>query len=164
MATKITPAHSNAIGASTRNIPTPVATPLPPRNPNHTGKMCPTSAAIAAAAITQSSPVNAFAISTAAAPFAASSSNVNTPAIFPALRETFVAPVPPEPVSLISAPILPRTIKYPNGIDPSRYAITTTLIRIIRVNPRPINLQQPASQEIEGSLRGAPANQIAIAG
>ena len=46
--------------------------------------------------------------------------HVNTPAAFPARRETFVAPVPPEPASLTSSPCVARTIKYPNGIDPSR--------------------------------------------
>ncbi len=47
-------AQNNAIGASIRNTPTPVATPFPPRNLNHTGKICPAIAAIAAAAVSQS--------------------------------------------------------------------------------------------------------------
>src|ERR1700754_941483 len=38
-ATKTMPAHNRANGASTKNTPTAVATPFPPRNPSHTGKM-----------------------------------------------------------------------------------------------------------------------------
>lgn len=127
MLTKMTPAHSNAIGASTRKAPTPVATPLPPRNPSHTGKTWPTITAIAAAVNIHSSPLTLAAINTAAAPFNASSTSVKIPAALPARRETFVAPVPPDPVCLISAPTCLRTIKYPNGIEPSRYAIITMM-------------------------------------
>ena len=63
---------------------------------------------------------------TAAPPFNASSASVNTPAARPARRVTLVAPVPPEPVSRTSPPPLKRTIKYPKGIEPRRYASTTT--------------------------------------
>src|SRR6185369_687128 len=132
IARKTTPAHNTATGASTRKAPAPVATPLPPRNPNHTGKTWPTITATAAVATIQSFRVNISAMTTAAPPFNASSTRVTTPATFPARRETFVAPVPPDPVCLISAPILPRTIRYPNGIDPIRYATITTTIRVIR--------------------------------
>jgi hypothetical protein len=43
----------------------------------------------------------------------------------PARRETLVAPVPPEPVCLISSPARARTIRKPNGIEPSKYARMT---------------------------------------
>src|ERR1043166_811143 len=134
------PARANAIGANTRNTPTPVATPFPPRNLSHTGKIWPTITAMAAAVTHQYvfsvrppnpalaatvEPKIILAIRTAAAPFIASSTSVRTPADFPARRETFVAPVPPDPVSLTSAPLVARTIKYPNGIEPSRYATIT---------------------------------------
>src|SRR6266545_4778970 len=103
-----------AHGAIARKTPRPVATPLPPLNFNHTGKQCPTTARAAAAATTQevpASPVNHRATNTAAAPFNASSARVTTPATFPALRETLVAPVPPLPVLRMSAPLDNFTIK-----------------------------------------------------
>jgi len=52
-ARKITPAHKTASGTSARKTPTPVATPLPPRNPSQIGKMWPKSTAIVAAANSQ---------------------------------------------------------------------------------------------------------------
>src|ERR1043165_9331929 len=67
-----TPAHNTAIGTSIRKTPTPVATPLPPRKPSHTGKMCPTITAIAAPVTIQSAlddgPTKTLAHSTATAP------------------------------------------------------------------------------------------------
>src|SRR5215471_1403041 len=98
-----------AHGATARKTPNPVATPLPALNFNHTGKQCPTTANTAAAAMIQEVPassVNHRATNTADAPFIASSASVTTPATFPALRETLVAPVPPLPVSRISAPLV----------------------------------------------------------
>jgi hypothetical protein len=84
--------------------------------------MWPTITAIAAAATNQpASDIpddSAFPTSTAAVPFNASSNSVTTPAVFPARRETLVAPVPPDPLCLMSPPCFKRTIKYPNGIDP----------------------------------------------
>ena len=128
---KITAAHKTAAGANARNTPAPVATPLPPRNPSQTGKIWPNSAAIAAAdkirltAVGCRSFSRLSATTTATNPFNASNINVNTPAALPARRETFVAPVPPEPVSRTSPRPVARTIKYPNGIDPIKYAIMT---------------------------------------
>jgi hypothetical protein len=115
IATNKTPAHNKATGASMANTPTPVATPLPPRNLNHTGKICPTITAIAAAvtihAACEDGPAKTIAHSTATAPFNASSTSVEIPAPLPARRETFVAPVPPDPVSRTSAPTYFRTIR-----------------------------------------------------
>src|SRR5215510_12437196 len=96
---------SVAHGAMARKTPSPVATPLPALNFNHTGKQCPTTASAAAAATIHevpASPVSHRATNTAAAPFNTSSASVATPAALPALRETFVAPVPPLPVSRMS--------------------------------------------------------------
>src|SRR5215471_16006000 len=98
-----------AHGAIARNTPSPVATPLPALNFNHTGKQCPMTASAAAAATIHevpSSPVNHRATNTAAAPLNASSASVTMPAAFPALRETLVAPVPPLPIARMSAPLV----------------------------------------------------------
>src|SRR5262245_15458195 len=103
-----------AHGAIARKTPRPVATPLPPLNFNHMGKQCPTTARAAAAATTQEvpdSPVSQRPPNTADAPFIASSASVTTPAAFPALRETLVAPVPPLPVLRMSAPLANFTIR-----------------------------------------------------
>src|SRR5262245_31552010 len=94
-------AAKTAHGSIAKKTPNPVATPFPALNFNHTGKQCPMTASAAAAATIQvvpASPVNHRATRTAAAPFNASSASVKTPAAFPALRETLVAPVPPLPV------------------------------------------------------------------
>src|SRR5215475_1063068 len=107
-------AANAAHGVIAKKTPRPVATPLPALNFNHTGKQCPATASAAAAATIQDvpdSPFNNRATSTAAAPFKTSSASVATPAALPALRETFVAPVPPLPTSRISAPLVNFTIK-----------------------------------------------------
>lgn len=119
---KTIPEAPKASGASTRKTPTPVATPLPPRNPNQTGNIWPMTTKTAAAATQRALESEAAlektgmpridrANNTAAVPLQASSNNVKTPAPLPARRETFVAPVPPDPVSLMSAPESARTIR-----------------------------------------------------
>src|SRR5262245_32670902 len=98
---KTASAANTAHGVIIRKTPNPVATPLPALNFNQTGKQCPTTASVAAVATIHGvpvSPVNHRATDTAAAPFNASSARVTTPAAFPALRETLVAPVAPLPV------------------------------------------------------------------
>src|SRR5690348_1768288 len=114
------PTASRDIG---RKTPSAVATPLPPRNFIQHENMCPATAPSAAAIIHLAFPcIQLAAIHTAEYPFPASSSSVITPAVFPATRLTFVAPMFPLPDSRTSAPRDIFTIRYPNGIDPRKYA------------------------------------------
>jgi len=42
----------------------------------------------------------------------------------PVVRLTFIAPTLPVPCSVMSSPVIPRTMMYANGIEPMRYAST----------------------------------------
>ena len=57
--------------------------------------------------------------------FAASSTSVRTPTVFPAARATFDAPMFPDPTVRTSFPVVSRVSTSPNGTEPSRYAPTT---------------------------------------
>src|SRR5208282_3190959 len=50
-----------------------------------------------------------------------SSRRVAAPAPAPATRFTLVAPILPLPAPRTSVPVVNRTIRYPNGIEPRRY-------------------------------------------
>jgi hypothetical protein len=119
-ATKTATTASTASGHRTENPPTAVATPLPPRNPNQTGKTWPSTAAHAAAPSQSGSYVTACIRSTASVPFPTSRSIVRVASRFPDVRSTFVAPALPEPSRLTSTPRNTRTRTTAKEIDPSR--------------------------------------------
>ena len=62
---------------------------------------------------------------TGTAPLSASNNITVKNHFFPRTLFTLVAPVEPEPTVLISCPVFALTTKYPVGIDPIIYAITT---------------------------------------
>ena len=78
-----------------------------------------------AAAVQRGSlPVRIEASITEANPLLASRMNVAMNPAIPRLRITFVAPMDLLPVVRTSMPLRQRTIRYPKGIDPSRYPST----------------------------------------
>src|SRR5215813_11771650 len=76
-----------------------------------------------------------LAMNTTNTPLITSMISVNIPAPLPARRDTFVAPVPPEPVSRTSPPSVARTIRYPEGIEPIKYAIARITRKRKRTKP-----------------------------
>ena len=70
---------------------------------------------------------NIFANTTGKAPLNASKSKVIKNHFFPITLFTFVAPVEPEPIVLISCPVKAFTIIYPVGIEPIKYATTSVI-------------------------------------
>ena len=64
---------------------------------------------------------------TGSAPFIASRIITVKNHFLPITRFTFVAPVEPEPIVLMSFPVKSFTIIYPVGIDPIRYAAKITI-------------------------------------
>ena len=110
-------------------IPTYVATPLPPLNLNQIGNTCPKKADKADMKI-NSGEMN-LTYKTGITALRISRTKVEQPInLFPVLN-AFVAPILPEPISLIS---LLRNIFVnikPKGIDPARYEITPIVISSI---------------------------------
>src|SRR5262245_34226748 len=85
-ASHTTAAGSTAHGVNARNAPSPVAAPLPPRNPRNTDQQLPTMAATAAAATARGSPAATAEPSiTAPAPLATSPESVSTAGKRPAV-------------------------------------------------------------------------------
>ena len=96
--------------------PKNVATPLPPLNFNQIGYMWPKRAKIAT--YMNNSEENCNDIHAGEKPLRASKKRVNRAVnLFPALR-TLVAPMFPEPISLISILETYFENKYPKGTDP----------------------------------------------
>src|SRR5437899_6432459 len=117
---------------SAPNLPAAVATPLPPRNLNQTGKQCPSNAKNPAMTMAPASPwITRPASDTASHPLPASNAKVSTPGNGPATRTTFVAPIFPLPVLRTSAPPKSLASISPNGIDPSRYETRNSRIGVI---------------------------------
>ena len=120
---KMTVHRSTAMGEMARKAPKPVATPLPPRNFRKTGKQCPAITSTTASAIGCAEPeVSRSATRTARKPLPASSKKVDAAVRNPAARKTLVAPILPLPVERMSWPPRSRYSRYPNGMEPSRYA------------------------------------------
>ena len=120
-------------------VPTPDATDFPPLNCKKMDLLCPTITATDAA--TGAKPyfapavINNFAKITGRAPLNASRRSTIKNHFFPSTLLTFVAPVEPEPIVLISSPVLAFTIKYPVDIEPIKYAATT-----VRNNSKILNI------------------------
>ena len=101
---------------SAKRIPKYVATPFPPLNFNHTGKICPKNT------IKHDNWINSgkfWAVNiTGIYPFKTSNKRVNAASDFLPVLRTLVAPIFPEPIFLIST--LPKNldINKPNGIEP----------------------------------------------
>ena len=99
-------------GARTNIVPAPVATPLPPRKPRNTGKICPKNASTAQPtrrapgrpAASWASAGNQPAISTGMAPLSRSSAKTIRPNLRPSTRPTLVAPMLPLPFSKMFTP------------------------------------------------------------
>src|SRR5205823_3417980 len=79
-----------------------------------------TRSAVAPAAVTtaRGSPVTRRTSRTAAAPFATSRRATARASFFPCARRTFVAPAFPEPSARMSLPVVARTRRTANEIDP----------------------------------------------
>src|SRR5262245_59727146 len=107
-----------AIGASTANAPSAVATPLPPRPASHGVNTWPSTAQSAAGAAAPS-PNSQPASSTAAAPFPASSSSAATAQAVLPDRARLVAPGLPLPSSRRSRPVAARCSSQAKGTVPS---------------------------------------------
>ena len=108
-----------AAGASTRQLPSAVATPFPPEKRRKTEKIWPRGAARTAAGTEIALVPNARASATATAPLPTSAMSVTSPAVFPAARVTFVAPMFPLPTARTSIPTSQPTTT-PVGTDPIR--------------------------------------------
>ena len=95
---------------------------LPPVNFRNIDLLCPKITATEAKTGNNPIPVNAvaksFASMTGNAPFIASRNITIKNHFFPITLLTFVAPVEPEPIFLISCPVANFTIMYPVGIEP----------------------------------------------
>ena len=105
-------------------IPKKVATPFPPLNFSHIGKICPRKTSNADNWI--NSGKNCLVIITAIYPLRISRIRVEKAKyLFPALR-TLVAPIFPDPTSLISLPLKVLVKIKPKGIDPHKYEKTAT--------------------------------------
>ena len=101
------------------NAPRKVATPLPPLNPSQIGNRCPMKAETPATCAA-SLPKYRDAINTGARPLHESNISVAAAAdLFPVLS-TFVVPMLPEPVCLMSPSPRTLVITNPNAIDPTR--------------------------------------------
>ena len=119
-----------------RIVPTPDATDFPPVKFKNIDLLCPR--ITATAAITGNKPIavklfaNIAASITGKAPLKASSKSVMKNHFLPITLFTFVAPVEPEPIFLMSSFLNAFTIIYPVGIEPIKYApIATARISII---------------------------------
>ena len=112
---------------SAKIVPTPDATDFPPVKPKKIDLLCPirTNAAAITAVMPEFECKNGIYVakSTGTAPFKASKSITIKNHFLPKTLLTFVAPVEPEPIFLISSPVLVLTIKYPVGIEPMMSAI-----------------------------------------
>ena len=145
------PPASKGIGTKAAAAPALVATPLPPLNLSHTGKLWPTTAAMAeSTAVTGPAASRCIPRATGAYPFAKSSRKASTPNTGPHVRSTLVAPMLPLPSFLTSLPAANPSSR-PNGIEPRRYAPTTHPnessvssmgTRLARHRP-PIQVQRP---------------------
>ena len=106
------------------SIPKNVATPLPPLNFNQNGKIWPKKTIRAERFIKSGKYLTV--IITGTNPFMISKTKVRIARIlFPVLR-TFVAPIFPEPIVLMSCFIKVLVNINPNGIDPDTYENTAT--------------------------------------
>ena len=103
-------------------VPTPDATDFPPVNFKKIDLLCPNITATAASTGKSPIPVKDFANNdaktTGNAPLKASNKSVMKNHFLPITRLTFVAPVEPEPIVLMSSPVNVFTIIYPVGIEP----------------------------------------------
>lgn len=112
-------------------VPTPEATDFPPLNCRNTDLLCPRITAIEAS--TGANPTEApadtknLASNTGSAPLKASSKRTIKNQFLPSTLFTFVAPVEPEPIVLMSSPVFCLTTIYPVGIDPIMYAMITVI-------------------------------------
>ena len=105
-------------------IPKKVATPFPPLNFSHIGKICPRKTSNADNC--NNSGKNCLVIITAIYPLRISRIRVAMAKyLFPVLR-TLVAPMFPDPTSLISLPLKALVKIKPKGIDPQKYEKTPT--------------------------------------
>lgn len=116
-------------------VPTPDATDFPPENLRKIDLLCPKITAIAHKTGINPMEVklvaNIFAKITGKAPLNASKSITVKNHLLPITLLTFVAPVEPEPLFLMSSPVKSFTIMYPVGIEPIRYAIIIANINSI---------------------------------
>ena len=106
------------------NMPRYVATPFPPLNLNQIGKICPKKAIKAESC--KCSGRNCCVMITGIYPFKISNIRVIAAKyLFPVLR-TFVAPILPEPIFLISLSLKNLVKINPEGIEPLKYEKKTT--------------------------------------
>ena len=103
--------------AMTSKAPSAVATPLPPRNINHTGAMWPMTAA--AAAVTAMSGPYACATATEMPPLPASSTRVMAASFLLPARRTLIVPILPEPILRMSPSPMERLSSRPKGTEPT---------------------------------------------
>ena len=154
---QITAIISPATQLRARIVPTPDATDFPPLNPKNIDLLCPIITNIEAitGAIPNFAPAwtKRDAKITGSAPLKASSKRTIKNHFLPSTLLTFVAPVEPEPIVLISCPVFDLTIKYPVDIEPIKYEITAvktnSKIFIIILNS-PYNLLYLKNNVFEG--------------
>ncbi len=115
----MTPVKSQPIGAMAPNA---VATPFPPLKPKKTGQICPRQAAIAISPSQKGVTPNAYAPQTGNMPLRMSKISTATAAPLPPIRNTFVAPGLPEPLSRGSGSPAMRQTRMALEIEPQRYA------------------------------------------
>ena len=103
------------------NMPALVLTPLPPLNFSQMGQLWPATAAMPHARSSQlGAPETSSGKQNAGTkPLTASRTNAATPQLLPTHRNTFVAPMLPEPTFCRSMPFR-RAMSNPLGIDPNR--------------------------------------------
>ena len=102
------------------STPTVVATPLPPLNFSHTGKLCPMTAQNPAASMALGSGMTNQVMPTAIAPLPESSSKVKNAASLLPVRSTLVAPMLPEPIWRRSPNPNSLAMTMPNGTAPNK--------------------------------------------
>ena len=112
-----------------KSIPRYVATPFPPLNFNHIEKTCPKK--IDKDDRNKNSGYWYLIISTGITALKISKINVPYPSNLLPVLKTFVAPILPEPISLISFFKKTFVNKNPNGIEPIRYDNTIIIGRSI---------------------------------
>lgn len=107
-------------GERARNMPNPVETPLPPLNPKKGEYICPSRTARERMIRKRSWYCMGIclAINKGKNPFDISSRRVITPHLIPSSRVTFVAPIFPLPLLVMSIPAVRRPITSPKGIAP----------------------------------------------
>lgn len=103
-----------------RKTPKPVATALPPCQLSQRGQICPAKAANPIDICQYSFNSKFLAINTATIPLLTSIKKTLNAAFLPICLKTLVAPVEPEPTSLMSIPANHFPAKYPLGIDPNK--------------------------------------------